>query len=207
MIYIRGNSPIYISQTPCVDEEDCAPLENPVHISNLEGQNNHAVVLSCSADAIHLPTAECDECQEFIDELALKQDKLTAGDGISIDADNVISATAVNSIRVGGVDYDIDRQEVATISGVEGLLITYDDGSPDGGSVFLPDGVGMTTIAGQLTNLQTTNKSNLVAAINEVLGDIVTYSLSINNNVITLTGSDSSSSSVTLPVYNGGVNP
>ena len=33
----------------------------------------------------------------------------------------------------------------------------------------------------------------------------VTYSLSISNNVITLTGSDGSTSSITLPVYNGTV--
>ena len=32
-----------------------------------------------------------------------------------------------------------------------------------------------------------------------------TYTLSMNNNVITLTGSDSSTSTVALPVYNGGV--
>lgn len=32
-----------------------------------------------------------------------------------------------------------------------------------------------------------------------------TYSLSISNNVITLTGSDGNTSSVTLPIYNGGV--
>ena len=35
--------------------------------------------------------------------------------------------------------------------------------------------------------------------------DIVTYSISISSNVITLTGSDSSTSTVTLPVYSGGV--
>ena len=32
-----------------------------------------------------------------------------------------------------------------------------------------------------------------------------TYTLSISGNVITLTGSDGQTSSVTLPVYNGGV--
>ena len=32
-----------------------------------------------------------------------------------------------------------------------------------------------------------------------------TYAISISSNVITLTGSDSSTSTVTLPVYNGGV--
>ena len=36
-------------------------------------------------------------------------------------------------------------------------------------------------------------------------GSSLTYSLSILNNVITLTGSNGSTSSVTLPVYNGGV--
>lgn len=34
---------------------------------------------------------------------------------------------------------------------------------------------------------------------------VTTYTLSMNNNVITLTGSDSSTSTVGLPVYNGGV--
>ena len=36
-------------------------------------------------------------------------------------------------------------------------------------------------------------------------GDIVTYAISISGNVITLTGSDSSTSTVTLPTYSGGV--
>ena len=33
----------------------------------------------------------------------------------------------------------------------------------------------------------------------------LTYTLSISNNVITLTGSKGDSSSITLPVYDGGV--
>ena len=32
-----------------------------------------------------------------------------------------------------------------------------------------------------------------------------TYSLSISNNVVTLTGSDNSTSTITLPIYNGTV--
>lgn len=34
---------------------------------------------------------------------------------------------------------------------------------------------------------------------------VVTYTISISSGVITLTGSDGSTSTVTLPVYNGGV--
>ena len=34
---------------------------------------------------------------------------------------------------------------------------------------------------------------------------VVTYTISISSGVITLTGSDGSTSTVTLPIYNGGV--
>lgn len=48
-----------------------------------------------------------------------------------------------------------------------------------------------------------------VTSFNGATGDVtysaVTYTLSISNNVIALTGSDGSTSSITLPVYNGGV--
>lgn len=36
-------------------------------------------------------------------------------------------------------------------------------------------------------------------------GNYVEYSISISGNVITLTGTDGSTSTVTLPIYNGGV--
>ena len=36
-------------------------------------------------------------------------------------------------------------------------------------------------------------------------GQSITYTLSISGNVITLTGSDGSTSPITLPIYNGGV--
>ena len=39
----------------------------------------------------------------------------------------------------------------------------------------------------------------------DLYADNTTYSISMSNNVITLTGSDGSTSTVTLPVYNGGV--
>lgn len=56
------------------------------------------------------------------------------------------------------------------------------------------------------TNIKTINNTSLLGSGNiTVTGSDTTYTLSIANNVITLTGSDSSTSSVTLPVYNGGV--
>ena len=49
-----------------------------------------------------------------------------------------------------------------------------------------------------------TNGTRKILASNLASED-TTYSISISGNVITLTGSDSSTSTVTLPVYSGGV--
>ena len=64
---------------------------------------------------------------------------------------------------------------------------------------------------GDLTNLTTSNKTNLVTAINEInagggsSGSSVTYSLSMTGNRITLTPSSGTATYVDLPIYNGGV--
>lgn len=49
-----------------------------------------------------------------------------------------------------------------------------------------------------------TNGTRKILASN-MASDDTTYSISISGNVITLTGSDGNDSSVTLPVYSGGV--
>lgn len=69
---------------------------------------------------------------------------------------------------------------------------------------------------GSYTNLRVTSsggsktitfpdKEGTVALTSDITDNNTTYSVSITNNVITLTGSDGNASSVTLPVYNGGV--
>lgn len=70
---------------------------------------------------------------------------------------------------------------------------------------------GNEVLAGKLTvgaaptaNMDVATKQYVDNAVAGV-GSVVTYTLSISNNVITLTGSNGSTSSVTLPVYNGGV--
>lgn len=78
-------------------------------------------------------------------------------------------------------------------------------------SITLPniDENGNETLAGKLTvgaaptaNMDVATKQYVD---NAVSGSGITYALSISGNVITLTGSSGSPSSVTLPVYNGGV--
>lgn len=70
---------------------------------------------------------------------------------------------------------------------------------------------GNEVLAGKLTvgtaptaNMDVATKKYVDDAVAGI-GSVVTYTLSITNNVITLTGSDGSTSSVTLPVYTGGV--
>lgn len=70
---------------------------------------------------------------------------------------------------------------------------------------------GNEVLAGKLTvgaaptaNMDVATKQYVDTAV-AGSGSAVTYTLSITNNVITLTGSDGSTSSVTLPVYAGGV--
>lgn len=50
-----------------------------------------------------------------------------------------------------------------------------------------------------------TSVNGQTGAVTLSIPTVVTYTISISSNVITLTGSDSSTSTVTLPVYNGGV--
>lgn len=50
-------------------------------------------------------------------------------------------------ISVNGDDYPIVYRGYTELSGVTGLLIHYDDGTLEGGNVFLPDGDAMNDVA------------------------------------------------------------
>lgn len=71
-------------------------------------------------------------------------------------------------------------------SKIKTLVATKQDALPSG-------------TAGQVLALD----SNLAPMWTNPAGSAVTYTLSMTNNIITLTGSDGSTSSVTLPVYDG----
>lgn len=48
-------------------------------------------------------------------------------------------------INVGGTTYDVVSFISTTVQGIDGILLIYDDGTPDGGFIFFPDGDGFTT--------------------------------------------------------------
>lgn len=66
------------------------------------------------------------------------------------------------------------------------------------------DKTGLGQVWGKVKALIPTKTSDLQNDSGYVTSN-TTYTLSISGNVITLTGSEGNPSSVTLPVYNGGV--
>lgn len=101
-------------------------------------------------------------------------------------------ATKLDNLRILGIGvsgtvYPIVTYTKRTVNGIEGISVYYDDGvAPDGVEIFTPDGNGITTV------------------YNQLVGMMETFSISMSGNVISLTGSRGTNSSVTLPVYNGG---
>lgn len=94
-----------------------------------------------------------------------------------------------------------DLQSVRTVNGRTGsVTLTYSDVGA------LPDSTVIPTKVSDLNNdsgFQTQAQVNaLIAAAGD---DDTTYAISMSGNVITLTGSDGNTSTVTLPVYTGGV--
>ena len=94
-----------------------------------------------------------------------------------------------------------ELENVRTINGKTGAVtLTYSDVGA------LPDSTVIPTKVSDLNNdsgFQTQAQVNaLIAAAGD---DDTTYAISISGNVITLTGSDGNTSTVTLPVYTGGV--
>lgn len=81
-------------------------------------------------------------------------------------------------IEVNGNQYEVTGFEKATISGVTGMYIYYDDGN--NGSIFFADGPAMSAVR------------------NELIGMIPTKTTDLTNDSGFLTLS-------TLPIYNGGV--
>lgn len=75
-------------------------------------------------------------------------------------------------------------------------------------SIKYLDATGLTSVWAKVKGIVPTKTSDLTNDSGFITtDDDTTYSISISNNVITLTGSDGSTSTVTLPVYNGGVSP
>ena len=101
------------------------------------------------------------------------------------------------------------------IYGTTAYAVTLDSGSPtENRSISLPNKNGIVALTSDVPSASSTTPS---ADGTGAVGTATTYAradhvhpkitqtISISSNVITLTGSDGTTSSVTLPVYNGGV--
>ena len=96
-----------------------------------------------------------------------------------------------------GIPNDID-------SAIDGQILTYDDTNSMWVNSDLPSIPTASSTTPSSDGTGAVGVSTAYARADHVHPKI-TQSLSISSNVITLTGSDGTTSSVTLPVYNGGV--
>lgn len=83
----------------------------------------------CGDETIHIPQTECDDCEAIREELEKKQDKLTAGTGITIDENNVITSSGTTykagdgiSIRADIISADMNTNNTYTKTDVDNLL-------------------------------------------------------------------------------------
>lgn len=94
-------------------------------------------------------------------------------------------------INVSGTDYPITSITTATVNGVSGVLVHYDDGSLGGVDIFFADGVGLnavkTTIEGEIPTVTSLTVSLVVA------------NWSTNTQTVTATGVTSSSDVIVSP--------
>lgn len=101
-----------------------------------------------------------------------------------------------------------------SVDHISGQLPVTKGGTGASTAASARENLGLGTAATSNVSNSVGNDSNLPtgAAIQTYVTNITsgidtntTYTLSMSGNVITLTGSNSSTSSITLPVYNGGV--
>ena len=84
-------------------------------------------------------------------ELGALRTTLAEALGTQYDAGSSASGGSIG-ITIGGNTYPITRIQTTTVSGVSGVLVRYDDGSADGGSLFFADGIGLNTVKTALEN-------------------------------------------------------
>lgn len=130
----------------------------------------------------------------------------TATSDLTNDSNYVADANYVHT------DNNFTSSEKTKLAGIEAgaQVNTVTDVEVDGTSV-VSGGVAEVSLTSKQdtlvsgTNIKTVNNQSLLGSGNISISSGETYTISISSNVITLTGSGGTTSSVTLPVYSGGV--
>lgn len=162
-------------------------------------------------------------------EIPTTTSELTNDSGFITEHQNISGKVNINQ-GIENANKYLGINDGGLVEPLDGLVI-YDE---DDGNVTLSSGVGYTMIASdKVDKYQGVANMNKFLSINangmvtpsagmQIVGDNdgnvsiynsiplindqdTTYSISINNNIITLTASDGTTSNVPLPVYDGGV--
>lgn len=98
------------------------------------------MLINCNNNAIHMPSSECNSCENFADQLSQKQDKLTAGAGIDITGNTISVLSNLNAeVRIASYEA-VDNLKIA---GGGATDVSF-SGVPDQTFTVVEDGVTKT---------------------------------------------------------------
>ena len=109
------------------------------------------------------------------------------------------------TILINGIAYDVVSFVKTAMLGIDGIAIFYDDGSPDGSAVFIPDADGFTTFYQMIQRTYAT-KSEVPDSTSDLTNDsgFITAS-SIPTNVSSFANDAGYLTLGTLPIWNGSI--
>lgn len=109
------------------------------------------------------------------------------------------------TILINSIAYDVTYSVKTTMQGIDGIAIFYDDGSPDGSAVFIPDADGFITFYQMIQQTYAT-KSEVPDSTSDLVNDsgFITAS-SIPTNVSSFANDAGYLTLGTLPIWNGSI--
>ena len=109
------------------------------------------------------------------------------------------------TILINSIAYDVTYSVKTTMQGIDGIAIFYDDGSPDGSAVFIPDADGFTTFYQMIQQTYAT-KSEVPDSTSDLVNDsgFITAS-AIPTNVSSFANDAGYLTLGTLPIWNGSI--
>lgn len=170
------------------------------------------MITKCDDKPIYIPPSECEDCSVFEEELhavenrvtvveANKQDKLIAGDNITIDSNNVISATGGGggghtyhggtNIVVDNTTHEISAPNVATKTELNTVATQKQDKLTAGDGITI-SAAGVIAAMLNATNTYTkTEVNDLLAALNHLTLEVkATKPATGEDNILYLIGND-----------------
>ena len=184
--------------------------------SHAEGWQNLAVGVSSHAEGYLTRASGIESHSEGTNTTASGNYSHAEGDSTTVSGD-YSHAEGFHTIASGDIQHVQGKYNIEDTEGTYAHIVGNGTASNDHSNAHTLDWSGNAWYAGKVSAGTVANPANPTAAndlttkqyvdtaISGITDNNTTYTLSMSGNVITITGSDSSTSSITLPIYNGSV--